>query len=66
MTDLKIGDRVKIVEHDNNEYVGKTGILLSARAIGIFKDGQKINQMVSKIKLDDTGEIVDCVLSQIK
>jgi len=66
MTDVKIGDRVKIVKHTDAKYVGKTGILLSTQTPRPAKDGQVIKWKVCKVKLDDTGKIVDCLLSQLR
>jgi len=65
MTGLKIRDKVKIIEHNNTEYIGRTGILLSAQTPRPAIKGQVIKWKVCKVKLDETGEIVDCLLSQL-
>jgi RNase P/RNase MRP subunit p29 len=65
MTDFKLGDKVKIAEHSNKEYIGKTGILLSAQTPRLAIKGQDIKWKVCKVKLDNTGEIIDCILHQI-
>ena len=65
MTDFKLGDKVKITEHGNKEYIDKTGILLSAQTPRPALKGQVIKWKVCKVKLDNTGEIVDCILHQI-
>ena len=65
MADLKIGDKVKIIEHSNAKYVGKTGILLSAQTPHPVIKGQTLKWKVCKVKLDETSEIVGCLLSQL-
>jgi hypothetical protein len=65
MTNFKIGGKVKINEHSDAEYVGKTGVLLSAQTPRPAIKGQIIKWKVCKVKLDKTGEIVDCLLSQL-
>jgi hypothetical protein len=65
MTDFKLGDKVKITEHSNKEYIGKTGILLSAQTPRSAINKQVIKWKVCNVKLDNTGEIVDCILHQI-
>lgn len=65
MTNLKIGDKVRITEHSDAEHIGKTGILLSAQTPRPVIKGQIIKWKVCKVKLDKTGEIVDCLLSQL-
>ncbi len=62
---FKIGDKVEIIEHSNNAYVGKIGSLITAKTIHPAINGQVIKEKVYKIKLDDTGDIVDCLLSQL-
>lgn len=56
------GDKVKIIEHNNNAYVGKIGLLLTANTIRPAIKGQVIKKKLCKVKLDDTGDIVDCFL----
>jgi len=68
MTNLKsirIGDKVRIIEHNNSEYIGKTGILLRAQIPRPAIKGQVIKWKVCKVKLDGTDEIVDCILCQL-
>ena len=65
MTNFQIGDRVKIEEHSDAKYIGKTGVLLSAQTPKPAIKGQVIKWKVCKVKLDGTGKIVDCLLSQL-
>ena len=60
-----IGDKVKIIEHSNSAYVGKIGSLLSTTTIHPAVKGQAMKEKVCKVKLDDTGDIVGCLLSQL-
>lgn len=62
---FRIGDKVKIIEHSNNACVGKIGTLLIAKTIRPAIKGQVIKKKVCKVRLDDTGDIVDCFLSQL-
>ncbi|MHA1971406.1 MAG: hypothetical protein ACTSW1_00355 [Candidatus Hodarchaeales archaeon] len=62
---IKIGDKIKISQHHNKKYIGKTGVLLSAQTPRPAIDGQVLKWKVCKVKLEDTGEIVDCLLSQL-
>jgi len=62
---FRISDKVKIIEHSNNAYVGKIGSLLIAKTIRPAIKGQVIKERVCKVKLDDSGDIVDCLLSQL-
>lgn len=59
------GDKVKIIKHNNNTYVGKIGSLLTANTIRPAIKGQVIKKKLCKVKLDDTGDIVDCFLCQL-
>jgi len=62
---FRIGDKVKITEHSNNAYVGKIGSLLIANTIRSAIKGQVIKERVCKVRLDNTGDIVACLLSQL-
>ena len=62
---FRYGDKVKIIEHSNNEYVGKIGSLLIAKTIHPAIKGQVIKEKVCKVRVDDTGDIVDCLLCQL-
>ena len=62
---FRLGDKVRITGHNNREYIGETGILLSAQIIRPAIEGQVITEKVCKIKLDSSDEIVDCLLSQL-
>ncbi len=69
MTDPKIfriGDKVKITDHSDSKYIGKVGTLLSAQSPRSAIKGQVINWKVCRVKLDRTGEIVDCILEQTR
>jgi len=59
------GDQVKIIKHSNSAYVGKIGLLLVANVIRPAVRGQVIKERVCKVRLDDTGDIVECLLSQL-
>jgi len=61
---FRYGDRVKIIEHNNDAYVGKIGTLLVANVIRPAIKGQVIKERVCKVRLD-TGDIVECLLSQL-
>ena len=61
----RIGDKVRITKHENNAYVGKIGSLLVAKPIRPAIKGQVIKEKVCKVKLEDTGDIVECLLSQL-
>lgn len=65
MTNLRIGDKVKITKHSNAEHIGKTGILLSAQTPRPALKGQILKWKVCRVELDKTGEIIDCLLSQL-
>ncbi|MFC1934002.1 hypothetical protein ACFLXX_02470 [Chloroflexota bacterium] len=65
MVDFKIGDKVKIVDHSDNNLVGEIGMLLKAETPRPAIDWQVIKWKVCKVKLDKTGKIVDCLLSQL-
>lgn len=65
VTDLKIGEKVTIVEHSDVKLIGVTGTLLSAETPRPAIDGQVIKWKVCKVKLDETGKIIDCLLSQL-
>ena len=62
---FRIGDKVKIITHENNANVGKIGSLLVAKPIRPAIKGQVIKEKVCKVKLEDTGDIVECLLSQL-
>lgn len=62
---FRIGERVKIIRHDDNAYVGKIGTLLIDKTIRPAIKGQVIKEKVCKVRLDDTNDIVDCLLSQL-
>ncbi len=61
---FRIGDKVKIIEHSNNSYIGKIGLLLIAKTMRPAIKGQVIKERVCKVRLD-TGDIVECLLSQL-
>jgi len=65
VTDLKIGSKVAIVEHSDAKLLGEIGTLLSVQTPRPAINGQTIKWKVCKVKLDKTGEIVDCLLSQL-
>ena len=62
---FRIGDKVKIIQHSNNAYVGKIGSLLIANKMRPAINGQVIKELVCKVRLDDTGNIVECLCSQL-
>ena len=62
---FRIGDKVRIIEHSNNAYVGKIGSLLIAKTMRPARKGQVIKEKVCKVKLDNTGDIIDCLLCQL-
>ncbi|MGD9116840.1 MAG: hypothetical protein PVJ61_06690 [Dehalococcoidia bacterium] len=65
MADFRIGGKVKVIENENTEYNGKTGIILSAQMPRPAIEGQILKWIVCKVKMDETGEIIDCLLSQL-
>ncbi len=62
---FKIGDKVRIIEHSDNTYTGKIGTLLETKSIRSAIKGQVIKEKVCEVKLEDTGDIVECLLSQL-
>ncbi|MBI2832147.1 MAG: hypothetical protein HYX79_07820 [Chloroflexi bacterium] len=64
MADFKIGDKVEILAHRDAKYIGRRGVLLSVETPPPSVEGQVVTWKVCKIKLEDTGEIVEVVLSQ--
>lgn len=65
MGDFRYGDKVRIAEHENDAHVGKIGTLLVVMPIRPARNGQVIEEKVYKVRLDDTGDIVECLLSQL-
>ena len=65
MADFRIGGKVKVIENENTEYNGKIGVILSAQMPHPAIEGQILKWIVCKVKMDETGEIIDCLLSQL-